>query len=122
MFLEFQIVFDDAVVDNGNTAVFADMGVGIDVVGFPVSGPTGMADAQVALQVRTAVDQITEDLQTALGLFDLQSLGLRTHRHAGRVIAPVFHPGKAIQQNRGRRLPADETDDSTHKKYPPDSR
>ena len=59
MFLDFQIVFDDAVVDNGNTAVFADMGVGIDVVGFPVSGPTGMADAQVALQVRTAVDQVS---------------------------------------------------------------
>ena len=119
MFLEFQIVFDDAVVDNGNTAVFADMGVGIDVVGFPVSGPTGMADAQVALQVRTAVDQVAEDLQTALGLFDLQPLGLR---NTCGIVAPVFHPGKAIQQNRGRRLPADETDDSTHKKYPPDSR
>ena len=56
--LDFQIVFDDAVVDEGDPPVLADVGVGVDVIGLPVGGPAGMPDAQVPLQVRAAVDQV----------------------------------------------------------------
>ena len=115
MFLELQIVLDDAVVDNGDTAVFADMGMGVDIIGFPVGCPAGVADAKISLQIRTAVDQITEDLQPSLGLFDLQSLGFGPYCHTGRVIPPVFHPRKPVEQNGSCRLPAYKTDDSTHK-------
>ncbi len=56
--LELHVVFDDAVVDQGDPAVLADMGVGVDVIGLPVGGPAGVADAQAPVQVRAAVDQV----------------------------------------------------------------
>ena len=56
--LDFQIVFDDAVVDEGDPPVLADVGMGVDVIWLPVGGPAGMPDAQVPLQVRAAVDQV----------------------------------------------------------------
>ena len=70
--LELHVVFDDAVVDQGDPAVLADMGWGVDVIGLPVGGPAGVADAQAPVQVRAAVDQVRQDLEPALGLADLE--------------------------------------------------
>ena len=112
--LELQIVFDDAVVDDGDPAVLADVGVGVDVVGLPVGGPAGVADAQAPLQVRAAVDQVRQHLQPSLGLADLEPRRLGPHRHAGGVIAPVLHPRQALQQNGGRGLFSYKSDDSAH--------
>ena len=39
------VVFDDAVVDDGDRAVAAEMGMGVDVGGAAVGGPAGVADA-----------------------------------------------------------------------------
>ena len=112
--LQLQIVLDNAVVDQGDLAVLADMGVGVGVVGLAVGGPAGMANAQSALQIGAAVDHVGEHLETALGLFHLEAAGLRAHRHAGGVVAPVLHPGKALQQDRGGRLPAHKSNNSAH--------
>ena len=112
--LELHVVFDDAVVDQGDPAVLADMGVGVDVIGLPVGGPAGVADAQAPVQVRAAVDQVRQDLEPPLGLADLEPRGLRPHRHAGGVVAPVFHPRQPIQQNGGSGLFPYKSDDSAH--------
>ncbi len=61
-FLDLDIVFDDAVVDNGKLSVFAHVGVGIDDVRRAVRRPAGVAKADAALQVRAAVDLLAEDL------------------------------------------------------------
>ena len=114
--LELHVVFDDAVVDDGDPAVLADVGMGVDVVGLPVGGPAGVADAQAPVQIRAAVDQVRQGLQPAPGLADLEPHGLRAHRHAGGVIAPVLHPRQSVQQDGGRRLSAYKSDDSAHEK------
>ena len=67
-----QVIFNDAVVHQGNAAVFADMGVGVGIVGLTVGGPAGVADAQRPLQVRSAVRQVQQHLKPPLGFFHLQ--------------------------------------------------
>ena len=89
--------------------------MGVDVVGFAVGCPAGVADAQRPLHIGAVVNHIREYLETALGFAHLQALRLRAHRNAGGVIAPVFHPGQSVQQNRGRFLAAHITDNSTHR-------
>ena len=53
-----QVVFNDAVVDQSNAAVLADVGMGVDVVGLPVGGPAGVPDTQGSLQVRPVMGQV----------------------------------------------------------------
>ena len=81
--LQLHVVFNDAVVHQGDPPVLTDVRMGVDVVGFPVSGPAGMADTQGPLQVGAAVDHIGEHLQPALGLFHLKPLRFGPHRHTG---------------------------------------
>ena len=71
LFLDLQVVLDDAVVDQRDLSVFADVGMGVDIVGLSVGSPAGMADAQCALQVSAIVSQVAEHLKPALGLFHL---------------------------------------------------
>ena len=49
-------------MDQGNTAVLTDMGMGVDVVGLAVGGPAGVADAQGALHIGAAVDHVGKGL------------------------------------------------------------
>ena len=62
LLLDLHIVLNDAVVDQGNTAVLTDMGMGVDVVGLAVGGPAGVADAQGALHIGAAVDHVGKGL------------------------------------------------------------
>ena len=101
-FADLEIVFDDAVMDDGDLAVLGDVRVGVDIVRFAVGGPAGMADAERAGQLCAAVGLGDQVLQTALGLFDLQNAVL-LHADARGVIAPVLQTRKALQQN-GRSL------------------
>ncbi len=39
------MVFDDAVMNDRDSSVHGDMGVGVGIAGFAVSGPTGMTDS-----------------------------------------------------------------------------
>ena len=77
LFFDFQIVFNNPIMNQGDLAVFAHMGMGVCVVGFSVGSPAGVSNAQDALQIRAAVGQFRERLQTALGFAHLNSLGLR---------------------------------------------
>ena len=47
--LETGVVLDDAVMNDGNLAIKADVGVGILFCGGSVGGPAGVCDADVAL-------------------------------------------------------------------------
>ena len=115
-FLELDIVFDDAVVDDGKLAVLADVGVGVDVVRRAVGRPAGMAHADGALHIRAAVDEVAQDLEPAHGFFDLKLMPRRNDRDTGAVIAAVFQTGEAVEQNGGSLLAADVSNDTTHKK------
>ena len=112
---DFQIIFDDAVVDKGDFAVLAQMRVGIDVVRLAVGRPAGMADAGRAGERFAAVGHVEQVLQPALGLRHLQD-PVRRDADAGGVIAPVFEPGQPVEQNGGGLFAADVAYDSTHRK------
>ena len=56
--LELHIVFNDAVVDQGDLPIGADVGVGVDVAGLAVGGPAGVSDAQRTLQIGAAVNHV----------------------------------------------------------------
>ena len=103
-------------MDQSDPAVFADMGVGIDIVGFSMGGPAGVSDTQHTLQIRAAVGQLIQHLQTALGLAYLQASRLRAHRNTCGIVAPVFHPGQSVQQDGRRLLTTHKSNNSTHKK------
>ena len=63
---QLNIVFDYAVVNNGDLAVAAEMGMGIDVVRLAVRCPACVADADGALYAFAALYHIPEHLQAAL--------------------------------------------------------
>ncbi len=113
-FLDLDVVFDDAIVDDGELAVFAHVGVGVDDVRRAVRRPAGVAEADAALQVRAAVDLLAKDLEPAHGFFDLQLSLRRDDGHARGVIPAVFQMCQPIQQNGGRLFLTNESNDSTH--------
>ena len=115
LLLDLHIVFDDAVVHQRDSPVLADMGVCVDVIGLAMGSPAGMADAEGPLHIRAAVNHVRQHLKPPLGLINLQALFPGPHRHAGGVIAPVLHPGQALQQNGRRLLLAHIADNTTHK-------
>ena len=107
------VVFNDAVVDNGEQAVFTDLRVCVDVVGLPVGSPAGVSHAQRTGHGAALLRQIGQRLQTALGLADAQPLRA-AHGHAGGVVAAILQTAQAVQQDGGRLLGAHITHDSTH--------
>ncbi len=117
LLFQLQVVFDDAVMYQGNFSVPADVGMGVHVVGLPMGGPAGVPDAQGSLQVHAPVRQVRQDLEPPLGFADLQALCLRADGDARRVIPPVLHLTQALQQHRGRLLFPYKTNDSTHGIY-----
>ena len=116
---QLHIVFDDAVVHHGKAAALADLGVGVHVRGLPVGGPAGVAQADDAMDSSAPLHQLIQHLKPALGLGHLQALLLPVNRDARGVIAPIFQPGQAVQQNGGGLLPANKSDNTAHWDVPP---
>ena len=94
--LELQIVFDDAVVNHGNFTAVRHMGMTVGVRWRAVGGPAGVPDTGAALQRPTAVGQVHQRLQPALGLGDLQVVTVE-HTDAGGIIATVFQLAETFE-------------------------
>ena len=89
LLLDLHIVFNDAVMHQRDPAILTDMGMGVNIIGFAVGSPAGMADAQRPFHIGAAVDHVGKHLKSALGLAYLKALGLRPHRHTGGIVPPV---------------------------------
>ena len=90
-------VLDHAVVDHGQLAVPADMGVRVLVARRAVRGPAGMADADPARGRRlgqAGLQPVDPPGRLAEGQFPLGGDG----GHAGAVVAPIFQAAEAAQQ------------------------
>ena len=107
------VVFDDAVVDNGEQAVFTDLRVCVDVVGFPVGGPAGVPHAQRTGHGAALLRQLGQRLQAALGLADTQPLRA-ADGHTGGVVTAILQTAQTVQQDGGRLLGAHISYDPTH--------
>ena len=102
-------------MDYGDAAVLRDLRVGVDVIRLAVGRPAGMADAERAGQGSTVIRFCNEVLQTALGLFDLQTAVL-FHADAGGIVSAVFQARQTLQQDRSRLLLSYVSNDTTHMK------
>ena len=112
-------VLDDAVVDNGEAAVAAGLGMGVDLIGLTVGGPAGVAHAHRAGEGRAVRRQLRQSRQPARRFIDLQSRRA-AHRHAGGVVAAVLQTAQAVQQDGGGLPTAHVAYYSTHNSIPPD--
>lgn len=108
---EHRVVFDNAVVDQRQAAVAAAVRVRVDIVGFAVGGPTGVTHTHVAAGIffTGEIDQIGD---LAFFLENVQVAVLQGDACA--VVAAVFKPLKASDQDRVCFLGADVGNDSAH--------
>ena len=76
-------------------------------------GPAGVADAVGAVE-RLEADGFFQVAQFAFGAADLQALAVAGDRDSGRIIAAVFQPPQAIEDDRHDLLLADIANNATH--------
>ena len=110
--LQIEVVLDDAVVDDDDLAGAIAVGMGV-LFGRPaVRRPARVADAVVAGE-RMFGDDVFELRQLARAAPELDRTVV-DHGHAGRVVAAIFEPAQAVDEDRHDVLRADVTDDSAH--------
>ena len=87
--------------------------MGVHVIRLAVRRPAGVPDAERSRQQRAVFGLFDQVLQPSLRFGELQA-PVRAHADARRVIAAVFQPRQALQQNGRSLLPADVSNDTTH--------
>ncbi len=112
--LEFQVVFDDAVVDDDDASGAIAVGVGVFFGGATMRGPAGVADAVSAVEGVVAEDLFDVfELTGGTAEFELFFSGA-ADSDSGRVIAAVFEAAQAFEDDWNNFFRADVTDDSAH--------
>ena len=97
--LEGDVVFDDAVVDQGDLAGVVDMGMGVAFGGSAVGGPAGVGHADVGWgAVVGVVEGVFEDADASDGPADVQLAGRVDDGDAGRVVAAIFQSLKPFDE------------------------
>ena len=108
------VIFDDAIVDDGDFAGLIEMRMGIFVRRRPMRGPAGMSDAEgsggwVGFQQRR------EAFVNPAPFLAHQQVGVACHGQARAVITAVFQPPQSFQQDGRGCFLADVTNDAAHK-------
>ena len=106
------VIFDYAVVDEGEAARRVEMRVRVLIGRFPVRGPAGVADAEGA--GRRPLRHEFSELGNSAGAFARLNLVAVHDRDAGGVVAAIFQTPQTIQEDRGRLGAPDVTDYATH--------
>ena len=110
--LQLEVILDDAVVDDGKGLLGVGVGVGVDIGRRPVGRPSRVPDAEGAVG-GGGLEHFGQPIELAgrLAHFDLPVVG---HRHARRVVSPVFETLEALQDDRAGRTGSDVSHDSAH--------
>ena len=93
-FFQQGVVFDDAVVHDGEESVHRHVGMGVRVVGLAVGGPAGVPHADVRPGV-VRLEVLLEVDHSSLAFVHVD-LALVQEGHSGRVISPVFQAFQAV--------------------------
>ena len=91
LFLEGDVVLDDAVVHDDDLAGAIAMRVGVLFGGTSVRGPAGVANAVGAVE-RLQADDFFQIAQLAFGAADLQAFAIAGDCDAGGIISAIFEP------------------------------
>ena len=113
LLLQLEVVLDDAVVDDDDAAGAVAVRVGVLLGGPAVRGPAGVADAVQAVDGLDA-NRVLEVRQLA-GRPAQRDPFRADERHAGGVVAAVFHSAQSVQQDGHDGLRTDVSDDSAHR-------
>ncbi len=105
-------VFDHAVVNHGDRAISAEMGMGVAIGGRSMRGPAGVAHADFARD-RMPPELFDQSVDAAGTFGDLQPAAA-DGGDARAVIAAVFQSPQSLDQKIDGITPADITHDSTH--------
>ena len=112
---QFAVIFDDAVMHQGDLA--GDVGVGVGF-GWPaMGGPAGVADAGLAGERRGG--QRRGQMVKLTGPPQAFETTIGGHRYPGRVIAAIFQAAQPVEQTRGDRRPAEDANQATHRPISP---
>ena len=112
--LQFQVILNDAVVDDDDAAGAIPMRVGVLFRGASMCGPAGVADAVCALDGMLAQNlfEIAELARSAANL--KRGSGWTADGDARRVVAAIFQTPQPLDDDRDYLLGTDITDDSAH--------
>src|SRR5262249_49561145 len=107
------VILDDAVVDDDHAAGAITMRVGVFFRRAAVRGPASVADAVGAVE-RLEADGLFQIAQLTFGAADLQPFAIAGDGDAGGIVAAIFHPAKAIDDDRPYTLFADVANNPAH--------
>ena len=95
---EAEVVFDDAVVNQGDATRLRHMRVGVHLVGLAVGGPTGVGDADMTADIlgRSKGLQVGD---LSFCFINVEFVSLVEQRHAGAVVATIFEALQALDEN-----------------------
>ena len=108
------MVFNDAIVDNGNGLCLIRMGMGIQIAGDAVCRPSRMTDPG-CLRPAAAFHRRLQRRQASPGFYCRQALG-SDKGHTCGIISAVFEFFQSLHQKGQSRSGACKCSDSTHKK------
>ena len=97
-FFEAIVVFDNAVMDDGDFAGLVEVRMGIFVGRRPVGGPTGVADAERAVNGLPVNERDEAFVDFAFFLADVE-VGAVEDGEAGAVVAAVLEAAQAFEQD-----------------------
>ena len=97
--LEHLVIFNSAVVDDGNVAVLAVMRMGIGIGRFAMGGPAGMGYSRSGVIKFLVGAKRLQIAHLAHGLVNIEFTAIGRQRHTGAVISPVFESMKSFYQD-----------------------
>src|SRR5690606_17272743 len=104
----------DAVVDEREPPLVAEMRMRVDVGRAAVRRPAGVADSRAAVGDRVLVQLVDEHPELAGTLAGAELPLAREHRHPGGVVAPVLEAFEAADEHIEAAARADVSHDSAH--------
>jgi hypothetical protein len=94
-----RVVFDDAVVDDGDPLRAVQVWVGIGIRGGPVRRPASVPDADRAGERLAVVQALGEARKLSLGLGTRQSAGRIDDRDAGAIVASILETPQRVEDD-----------------------
>ena len=107
------VIFDDAIVNDGDFAGLIEVRMGIFVRGRAVRGPARVADAEISLD-RFGFQKARKAFADFAHFLANEQIAATHHSHAGAVIAAIFQPPQSFEQDGRGRLFANVSNDAAH--------
>jgi hypothetical protein len=112
VFAELHIVFDDPVVDDGQTGLAVDVGMGIGIRGTSVGCPAGVGNAY-ATQGRIIFEYDLKASNLADRFAHIEPSPV-DGRYSGRIVSPILEPSESGYENTEGLSSPDVANNPTH--------